>query len=244
MLDEQLRSLIESYRPNQRAVDVVRKARLLLLVGISGAGKDSLKRRLLQHDGFYDFVSYTTRQPRLNNGVLERDGVDYNFVSKEEAAAMLERGDFIEAKQYSGNVYGTAVNELLASITEATTAVNDVEVQGVDEYKAIATTVRAVFVLPPSYQEWYRRLSSRYEGGTVDPTEMKLRVETAVKELQFALDKNYFHFIVNDDLDSAVDELISFANGQYDGDIKQVEALTKAKELLQDISTHLERVPE
>ncbi len=63
MLENNLKNLIENYQPNQAAIEVVRRTKIVLLVGISGAGKDTLKRRLLEDAEFVDVVSYTTRQP-------------------------------------------------------------------------------------------------------------------------------------------------------------------------------------
>ncbi|MBB1562835.1 hypothetical protein HG436_000255 [Candidatus Saccharibacteria bacterium] len=64
MLENNLKNLIKNYQPNQAAIDVVRRTKIVLLVGISGAGKDTVKRRLLEDNEFADIVSYTTRQSR------------------------------------------------------------------------------------------------------------------------------------------------------------------------------------
>lgn len=90
MLENNLKNLIKNYQPNQAASDVVQRTKIVLLVGIFGAGKDTVKRRLLEDNEFADIVSYTTRQPRQNAGVLETPGVDYHFID-EAAVNMLEK---------------------------------------------------------------------------------------------------------------------------------------------------------
>ena len=80
MLD--LEHIIREYRPTEAAVALVRDTKIALLTGISGAGKDTIKRRLLRLPSFRDIVSHTTREPRANNGQLERDGVDYHFIDR------------------------------------------------------------------------------------------------------------------------------------------------------------------
>ena len=82
MLENNLENLIKNYQPNQAASDVVQRTKIVLLVGISGAGKDTVKRRLLEDNDFADIVSYTTRQPRQNAGVLETPGVVYHFIDE------------------------------------------------------------------------------------------------------------------------------------------------------------------
>ena len=47
--------------------------------------------------------SYTSRPARAG----ERDGVDYNFVSRERFEAMIEAGEFLEWADVFGNFYGT-----------------------------------------------------------------------------------------------------------------------------------------
>ena len=226
------------YRPSAETVDLVRRVPLILFVGISGAGKDTIKHRLLATGRYYHYVSHTTRSPRKNHGKLEIDGEDYFFISREQAFTMLQNGEFIEAKEYSGNIYGTSRSGLLEAKRTGKIAINDVEVQGVDEYKHLSPTVIAIFLLPPNYEEWMRRLRSRY---TADPTgdNIHLRVETAVKELKHALGAGYYHFVVNDDLDAAVAACDQIARTH--GTLHHVDSQAReiAERLLNDIEAHL-----
>src|SRR5262245_46700213 len=100
--EENISALLASYHPSSLAKEVIMQAPPVLLVGISGAGKDTIKKALLKTGRYFDFISYTTRQPRVNHGVPEKDGVDYHFIDLPEAKRMLYAGEFIEAKEYSG----------------------------------------------------------------------------------------------------------------------------------------------
>jgi guanylate kinase len=213
MTDAELTELIASYRPSEAASTIVRSASIVLLVGITGAGKNTLKQELLKDDSFYDFISHTTRQPRSNLGVMEQDGIDYYFIDSSEAARMLRAGEFIEAKKVHSNVYGTAIEGLAPSVESGKVAVNDVDVQGVEEYKAISPAVHAVFVLPPSFDEWNTRRLARY-GDAIDPEDNKVRLESAKAELDFALSSGLFDFIVNDDVSSAADHVRALVSGR------------------------------
>ena len=85
-----IEKLIREYQPSESVRQLVIQTKIVLLVGISGAGKDTTKQRLMQSPEFADIVSYTTRQPRQNKGVWEREGIDYNYIDEATAARLLE----------------------------------------------------------------------------------------------------------------------------------------------------------
>ena len=184
----------------------------MLLVGVSGAGKDTIKHQLLATGKYHHIVSHTTRAPRENGGVMERDGVEYHFVSEHEAVQMVRERAFVEVKQYSGHVYGTSVAEIQSAHDDGKIATTDIEVQGVAEYEAIAPGVITVFILPPNYAEWQRRLYARYGAHQADPADIAKRMATAISELEEALSKPYYHFVVNEDLDETVRVVNSIAH--------------------------------
>ena len=228
MTDVDVATLIANYKPSEDAKRIVRSAKIVLLVGITGAGKNTLKQELLKDGAFQDYISHTTRQPRANLGLMEQDGVDYFFIDKDEAAAMLKAGDFIEAKKVHTNIYGTATEGLMPAIHSGRIAVNDVDVQGVDEYKMISSDVHAVFLLPPSIGEWNRRRSERY-GGDMSIDDNDIRNDSAKKELEFALRKGYFDFVINDNINHAVQKVKAIVNGEYDtSENDAAQALAKA----------------
>src|SRR4051812_13034101 len=136
-MDQKLVQKLAAYEPSQASKELIKQTPVLLLVGPTGAGKDSVKDELLKTGQFHHIVSHTTRPPRINHGVIEQDGREYHFVDEATAAKMLDGRAFIEAKIYSGNLYGTSAAEIQAANNEAKTAMTDLEVQGVAEYKAL-----------------------------------------------------------------------------------------------------------
>lgn len=208
----ELQQLVDTYQISAEASKLVSETPVVLLVGVSGAGKDTIKHLLLKTGGYHHIVSHTTRAPRENGGVMERDGVEYYFINQKQAADMLRRGEFIEANFYSGNVYGTSVSEIQKAHDDRKIAITDLEVQGVADYKAISPTVIAEFILPPDYVEWQRRLHARYSAGGADPADLAKRMRTAIVELQESLDRPYYHYVVNENLDDAVAAADSIAH--------------------------------
>ncbi|HET9174444.1 MAG TPA: hypothetical protein VFN56_04145 [Candidatus Saccharimonadales bacterium] len=201
---------VATYKPSVEALAIVRSTPVLLIVGVSGAGKDSLIQTLLTSGRYHNIVSHTTRAPRMNRGVLEQDGREYHFTTMQEAERMIDEHAFVEVKMYSGNLYGTSVAEILLAHYDNKIAVTDIEVQGVAEYKAIDPNVKALFVLPPSFEVWQQRLVNRY-AGQVDEADYARRMATARIELKHALTSDYFFYLINDNLDvagKAVDGLV------------------------------------
>jgi len=213
-LVSEIATLLKRYKPSDETVKLVRNTPIVLLVGVSGAGKDTIKRKLLETGDYHEFVSHTTRLPRENHGVMEQDGVEYHFVSLEESKRMLENGEYIEAKIYGDKVYGTSVAELQQASSDGKIALNDIEVQGVAEYRAISEGVKAMFIVPPTYEEWRRRLLYRYGENGADPEDLKKRTQIAIEELEHALKVDYYHFIINDTLDRAVFVIDEIAHGK------------------------------
>ena len=101
----EIEKLIAEYQPVESTIQLVRDTKIALLAGISGAGKDTIKKRLLKLPEFRDIVSHTTRPPRINNGRAEQDGVDYHFIDQKIAEEMLLGHKFIEEKFVHGKVY-------------------------------------------------------------------------------------------------------------------------------------------
>lgn len=237
---ESLYKRIAHYQPAPQAAELIRSTRIVLLAGISGAGKDTVKKELLKRPEFRDIVSHTTRPPRSNNNVAEIDGVDYYFIDDAAAEAMLKRQEFIEAKFVHGTVYGTSVGALERIHTAGKIAVTDLDVQGVAEYKNVSQDVIALFILPPDYDTWLERLKTRYVSNEFTEAEWTKRRGSAINELAHALLVPYYHFIINGDLErtvAAAIEIISHRKDEFHS--KDDEARLRARALLESIRSRL-----
>jgi guanylate kinase len=234
MLDEK----VTHYKLSDAANELVQKAHIVLLAGIAGAGKDSLKRELLAFSEFQDIVSHTTRAPRKNNGILEVDGGEYHFIDLATATDMIDRQNFVEVKYVHGDtIYGTSVAEIQSGFDNQKISITDVDVQGVDEYKAISSNVVAIFLLPPSYDIWRDRLSKRYESDAAFEAEWPKRRESALKELRHALEVPYYHFVINDDLKRTVSVAREISHKPDIFHRKDDEARLAARDILEHLTT-------
>lgn len=237
-MNKTLADKLSSYAPSQAAIELIKDTPILLLVGPTGAGKDALKDRLIVTGNYHHIVSHTSRPPRINHGILEQDGLEYHFMSLEQAEQMLDSHDFIESKMYSGNVYGTSVAEIQKAHDEHKIALTDVEVQGVTDYKAIDQGVMAVFLLPPDFATWQARLQRRY-GDVVDAADSKIRMETALDELEQLLSTDHYLPVINEDLDAALAEVQAYATTRHVAPGLEAKAHAAAETLAQDIRAYL-----
>ena len=230
-----IEKLIREYQPSESVRQLIIQTKIVLLVGISGAGKDTTKQRLMQSSEFADIVSYTTRQPRQNKGVWEREGIDYNYIDEATAARLLESHAFVEAKFVHGTVYGTGVKQIEDIRDAGKIAVTDIDVQGVDEYKKLSPGVVAIFLLPPNYQEWRRRLSVRYASQEEFDREWPKRYNSAIREITHALEVPYYHFVINDDIDETARIVREIASKPDVYNRKDDEARLAARDLLEQL---------
>lgn len=237
-MDSSLAQQLANYQPSDDAVTLIKSTPILLLVGPTGAGKDTVKEQLLQTGKYHHIISHTTRRPRINHGVPEQDGHEYHFIDPATAEQMLGDHAFIEAKMYSDNLYGTSVAEIQAAHDEGKIAMTDIEVQGVAEYKTLDPNVMAVFLLPPDFTTWQARLQKRY-GDVVDIDDYHLRLQTALGELDQLLTTNYYVAVINDDLDTAFKQIETITKSQDHTTPDEPAARAVAQKLAEDIKAYL-----
>lgn len=172
---------------------------ILVVCAPSGTGKSTLVKRLLQEFPRFSFsVSYTTRQPRKG----EENGKDYNFISRDEFLSMRDDSLFAEWAEVHGNYYGTAVEPVRDLLNQGRDVLFDIDVQGAMQLRDSFPEGLYVFLLPPSKGELEKRLDGR---GTDAPDAIAKRLDNAVGELEMA--GKFDYWIVNDELDSAYDDL-------------------------------------
>ncbi|KAF8927699.1 guanylate kinase [Haplosporangium gracile] len=174
-------------------------SRPIVISGPSGAGKSTFLKRLFAEypDKFGFSVSNTTRNPRAG----EINGVDYNFLTREEFLAGVARGDFIEHAEFSGNMYGTTVQGVKSVGDKGRICILDIDMQGVKLVKKTDLNPYYLSVQPPSIEELEKRLRGR---GTEKEADIQGRLSAAQGELDYAKEEGaYDEIIVNDDLETA-----------------------------------------
>lgn len=231
-VDSELKKIVDQYQPSDNALDFIQHMTLVFLVGISGAGKNTIKTRLIESGEYYDLVTYTTRKPRKNHGVLEVNHKDYHFIDFDQARKMLKNKQYIEAKCYNDNIYGTTISEFEKAASQKKIPVADIDVRGVDEFRKITpSTMKPIFLLPPSFEVWEQRFKVRYEG-YVGEGEFRARLSAAIQEIEHVISQDYYHIVVNDDLDDTVEQVKAIAKGQSQNEIALQHSIQVAQDIL------------
>ena len=177
---------------------------ILVLSGPSGAGKSSLINKIFNDIGStYFSISTTTRTKREG----EVEGVHYHFVSKEEFKREIDEEMFLEYAIVHGNYYGTSLSPVKKALKEGKLVIFDIDVQGHDAVQnRLADITTSVFITTPTLEELKKRLLNR----STDSMEIiTKRLEMATREVQRI--SEYDFLIVNDNLDTAAEVLISIA---------------------------------
>jgi guanylate kinase len=174
---------------------------VFVITGTSGAGKGTLVKKLLERVPEVEpAVSATTREQRPS----EVNGREYWFISHEEFAQRLGRGDFLEHIDFPwGQRSGTLWSELERISAAGRAPLLELETYGAlvvrDEVPGSVT----IFVKAPSFDELERRLRER---ATESAGEIGERLELARQQL--AQEREFDYVVVNDDLERATAELV------------------------------------
>lgn len=178
------------------------KHKIIVLAAPSGAGKTSIKSRLLAElpDKLSFSISAATRKIRAG----EQDGVDYFFIDVEEFKNKIDNNQFVEWEMvYPGSYYGTTIDEMQRIWNENKTPILDIDVQGAMHVKELyGKRAITIFIKPPSLEILKERLEKR---GTDNKEQIETRVAKAAEEIAFS--NNFDHIVLNDDLNKASAEV-------------------------------------
>jgi len=175
------------------------RGRLFVLSGPSGVGKGTVWQEVVKRvDNVKVSVSATTRLPR--NGDVE--GVTYFFKSPEQFDAMIKNGELLEWAEYNSNRYGTPIWAVEEMLDDGVDVILEIDTQGALQVKEKLPESVLIFIAPPSVEELLSRLRGR---ATESEEEIFRRIAAAEGEL--ALQSEYDYVVVNDDLDTAVNEV-------------------------------------
>jgi guanylate kinase len=202
---EEFMQVLDGYQPSERAKQILASMPLVILQGISGSGRNAIIDYMIAHMPYHQVVSDTTRPPKVRNGQMEVDGVAYYFRSEEDVLDDLRNGMFLEAELiHNQQISGISIRELERASSSGKTPINEVAREGVGNILAAKPDTSVFFVVPPSYEEWTRRLSSREQ---ISQEELTNRTHSAILELQQALAADHFAFVVNHTLEQAARDI-------------------------------------
>jgi guanylate kinase len=175
---------------------------MVILSSPSGSGKTTLVKEISSKNNYSISISHTTRTPRTN----EINGKEYFFVGEEEFKKLINNNEFLEYAKVFNNYYGSSKKLVLDNLKKGKNIIFDIDWQGTEQIKQKKLNYQLItfFILPPSKEELFDRLSNR-------DLKDKSIVEQRMK--QFDEDvlhwKNYDFVVVNDDLETCYNQIIN-----------------------------------
>lgn len=231
--------VLADYKPSSATRASLRDTHLVLLAAPTSSGRNTIIHELLQSGEYYFVVSDTTRKPRINNGVAEKDGVEYWFRDEEDILEDLRAGQFLEAAViHNQQVSGVSIRELEKAKQSGRVAITDIEIVGVDSVLEVKPDTTVFFVVPPTFEVWHERLDSR---GEMHKAEVLRRMKSACDEFRHALENDHYTYVINDHLPHAVERIHQVVfNDDHDTSYQQT-ARRVVEQLLVDTEGYLAR---
>ena len=191
---------------------------MIILSSPSGAGKTTLVKKLSEKDNFEISISHTTRQPRPN----ENQNKDYYFVNELEFKRLINNEEFLEYAKVFNNLYGTTRTPVIDKLNKCKNVLFDIDWQGADQIKnkKLDYKLLTFFILPPSKEVLYERLSKRHSS---DKLIAKERMKQFERDVLHWI--NYDYVVINNDLNECyfkitklIDAEINNGSKDYDPD--------------------------
>jgi len=181
---------------------------LLIISGPSGVGKSTITNAVREVLDADLSISMTTR-PKANG---DAEGEHYHFVNRERFEQAIEGNELLEWAQMYGNYYGTPRGPVNERLARGRIVILEIDAKGAEQVKRNMPGAFAVFILAPSEEALLNRLRTRKRE---DEATIQLRYSRARSEIEEAKSSRvYDAFIINDDLDRAVNEVVDLVRAE------------------------------
>lgn len=183
---------------------------LVILSGVSGAGKDTIKKALIKREeNIITIPSYTDRPMRPG----DVEGGTYHFVSTEEFEKMIKNNELYEYNVHHDHYYGTSKKIFNEKVKEGKIIVKDIDVNGTENLVKLLEKdmkVVTIFLRVPK-EELQRRLEHRVDKPS--PKEIQLRLNRFdYEESRINL---YDYVLKNDNLEKTVQIISTIIKNEY-----------------------------
>jgi guanylate kinase len=186
---------------------------LVILSGVAGAGKDTIKREIIKRmENVKSIPSFTTREPREG----DIPGKTYIFLSKEEFEEKIRNNEIYEYDIHHNHYYGTS-KEILNEESKSGIIIKDIDVNGTEKLKETLEGIKIVTIfLRVPKEELKRRLENRIDKPSEGEIILRLN-RFDYEESKIAL---YDYVLKNDDLEKCVNIIEEIIKQESKTDIR------------------------
>ena len=189
---------------------------MVILSSPSGAGKTTLVNLLSKLNNFETSISHTTRKPRPD----EIPDKDYYFVTEDNFKRLIKNEEFLEYAKVFNNFYGSTRTPVIDKLNKGKNVLFDIDWQGADQIKNKNLDYKLItfFILPPSKEVLFKRLSNR---------DMKDKLIAEERMKQFSRDVlhwiNYDYVVINEDLNECYKKILNLINAEINNGSKDYD---------------------
>lgn len=200
---------------------------LIVVSSPSGAGKTSVCRKILENnDSIQISISATTRKPRKN----EVNGIDYNFISREDFQNKIKNDEFLEYAEVFDNFYGSLIKDVEKIVKSKNDVLFDIDWQGTQQlYQSKPSNLVSIFILPPSKDEIENRLRQRKVDSGDDESIINKRMSKFKDEISHWVEYDYV--VINNNLETCVEEILNIINVEQKKRQRQIGLIDMVRDL-------------
>lgn len=176
---------------------------LVILSGVAGAGKDTVKKEIINRMEDVESIPSITDRP-IRPGDIP--GKTYIFVNNEEFKKMIDNNELYEFDIHHNHYYGVPKKILDDKIKSGKTVIKDVDVNGTENLVRILKEnmkVVTIFLRVPK-EELRRRLENRVD----KPDEKEIELRLGRFDFEESKMGNYDYVIDNVDQEETVQKII------------------------------------
>lgn len=180
-------------------------AKLFIISGPSGVGKDTIVDGLLKCHPDWSRLTTSTTRPQMKG---ER-GRKYHHFTEEQFQKLIDKGEIFESAKVHNYFYGVTREDIEQALREDNPLVFDLDIQGARHYQSeLGSQVYLIFLKPDSLEVLEKRIRERRRGE--NEKEIARRLEDAKTEMK---------------AESEFDRSIINSEGQPERAIKEIEKI-------------------
>lgn len=161
---------------------------ILIISGPPGVGKGTIINAILDQYPDFDIpASYTTRPPRIEEGTRKK----YIFVTEEKFHRLAKQKKILEGNFEHQWWYGTDRSTFERAYKNGKNIIMELEPRGALAIQYLYPESILAFLQPDSIDDLKNRIEADSRRRNMTKTELKIRLESAKRELEYAPKYHY-----------------------------------------------------